>query len=323
MNKRKKIISIVIKSLIGIASFLIIYFRLREDLTADKLELLKETVFSSQGLFSLLVCLLLIPVNWGIESYKWKIITAPVEEISFKNAQRSVYSGVCLGNLAPGRATEFIAKIIYFKPESRPRITVLHFVNGMFQLSVTYLIGFVSLAYRLKRFGEEQVWIAYVAISTAALVIVIFTLCIIKIDWLLEKVSKKITRQQPAEVSGYRFTGISLFQLFGYSFARYAVFFLQMALLFYLFSGVFSAGIALGIALYFLITTTIPMISFLEAAIRAAVALVVFKGCGVSDTALALSSVTVWFINIILPSIAGYFFLLKQNFDFKLHSSKK
>jgi hypothetical protein len=65
------------------------------------------------------------------------------------------------------------------------------------------------------------------------------------------------------------------------------------------------------------------MISILEAAIRAAVALVVFKDTGVSNTALALSSVTVWIINIIIPSIAGYFILLKQNFDFKFTSAKK
>jgi len=74
--------------------------------------------------------------------------------------------------------------------------------------------------------------------------------------------------------------------------------------------------------LYFLITTTIPMISVIEPAIRAAVALVVFSDTGLSNTAMALASVSVWLFNIIIPSIAGYIFLLEQNFDFNFGKSK-
>ncbi|MBI2721599.1 MAG: flippase-like domain-containing protein [Bacteroidetes bacterium] len=305
------------------ACFLIIYFRLKNDFTPTNLALLTDSVFSGNGIFTLLICILLIPLNWGIESYKWKIITAPVEVISFFNASRSVYSGVCLGNLAPGRATEFIAKIIFFKPENRPQITVLHFVNGMFQLSITYIIGFVALAYKMKSFGDAYVWIAYTAISTAVLVIIIFIICLVKIDRVLNFLTQRISKQKQIAVAAYKFTKIQLLQLFGLSAIRYVVFFIQMVLLIKLFAGNFDATIGFGIALYFLITTTIPMISFLEAAIRAAVALVVFKGAGISNAGLALASISVWLLNIILPSILGYIILLKQNFDFKFRASGK
>lgn len=305
------------------ACFLIIYFRLKNDFTPTNLALLSDSVFSGNGVFTLLICILLIPLNWGIESYKWKIITAPVEVISFFNASRSVYSGVCLGNLAPGRATEFIAKIIFFKPENRPQITVLHFVNGMFQLSITYIIGFVALAYKMKSFGDAYVWIAYTAISTAVLVIIIFIICLVKIDRVLNFITQRISKQKQIAVAAYKFTKIQLLQLFGLSAIRYVVFFIQMVLLIKLFAGNFDATIGFGIALYFLITTTIPMISFLEAAIRAAVALVVFKDAGISNGGLALASISVWLLNIILPSILGYIILLKQNFDFKFRASGK
>jgi hypothetical protein len=85
----------------------------------------------------------------------------------------------------------------------------------------------------------------------------------------------------------------------------------------------FNYAIFSGVALYFLITTTLPMISVLEAATRAAVAIVVFRGSGISDTVLALSSVLIWLVNIIIPSIFGYIILLRQNFNFKLFRSKK
>lgn len=323
MNKRKKIISIVIKSSVGIASLAIVYFRLKSDFTPANVQILSDSVFSVTGILSVILCLILLPINWGIESYKWKLITAPIEKITFKTAQRSVYGGICLGNLAPGRATEFFAKIIFFKMENRPNITVLHFVNGMFQLSVTYLIGFIALAYKIKSFGETYMWVAYGTAGVALTVIIIFIISIVKIDKVLHWVSNKISKKQNVKNFTYRFTPYLLMQLFGYSLARYFVFFIQLLLLINLFfAGTFSVPIILSVALYFLITTTIPMISVLEPAIRAAVAFVVFSDTGVSNTALALSSVSIWLINIIIPSAFGYSILLKQKFDFNFKRAR-
>jgi hypothetical protein len=322
LKRRKKILSILIKIAIGVASVLIIYFRLQDDFTSENSELLKNSLVSSSGLWSLIICVLLIPVNWGIETYKWQLITKPIEKISFKRASQSVYSGICLGNLAPARATEFIAKIIFFKPENRPKITVLHFFNGMFQLSVTYVIGFVALVYRLHSFGEN-VWMAYTAVSSAITIILVFMISIWKIDKILKFISDRISKDKKTVRLEYKFEKSTLFQLFGFSFVRYGVFFVQMLLMMNVFSNGFSFEVALGIALYFLITTSIPMISFLEAAIRTAVALIVFKNTGISSTALALASLAVWLINIIIPSIAGYIILVRQNFDFKFSAKAK
>lgn len=323
MNSRKKIISIVIKILVGLASLLVIYIRLHSDFTEANLHLLSASIFSPEGIACFLVCVLLIPVNLGIESYKWKTITAPVEQINMLNAQRSVYSGVCLGNLAPGRATEFLAKIIFFKPENRPKVTVLHFVGGMFQLSITYIAGFLALTCKLGSIDTNSSWILYLVVSCAVIVTIVFVVCLVKIDRVLNFVSKKISKQQSAEHFHYSFTASVLLKLFGGSLLRYLVFSGQMALLIYLFSGSFDAQVLIGIALYFLITTTLPMISVLEAAIRTAIALVVFKDCSIPGTALALASVMTWLLNIVVPSIVGYFVLLKQNFDFKIYRLQK
>lgn len=148
-------------------------------------------------------------------------------------------------------------------------------------------------------------------------------ICIAKINTLLNFISKKISKQSQVEDFNYKFTAKSLLKLFGFSALRYSVFFLQFVLLIFLFHRNISIVIFPEIALYFLITTTIPMISVLEAAIRAAVALVVFKDSGISNSALALSSLLIWLVNIIIPSIFGYIILLRQNFNFKLFKTKK
>lgn len=60
------------------------------------------------------------------------------------------------------------------------------------------------------------------------------------------------------------------------------------------------------------------MISVLEAAIRAAIALIVLGDTGLSSTLLALATVMLWLFNIVLPSLIGYLVLLRLKFDFKL-----
>lgn len=323
MQKRKKILSILIKLLIGLGSFSIIYIRLKDDFTSEKIILLSNSLFSVLGIFCFLVCLFLIPVNWGIEAYKWKLITAPIQWISYKTATKSVYSGVCVGNLAPGRATEFLAKIIYFKVENRSKITVLHFVGGMFQLSVTIVCGIAALLVTLHQYHSENTWITYVTMSVGATLLFILAWSIYKINFILNFISKKVSKEKVIEDFNYSFSKSALIQLFGFSVVRYATFFLQFLLLLFLFDSTIQAGVLPAIAVYFLITTTIPMISIIEAAIRAAIALVVFKDTGISNSILALSSLLIWLLNIILPSIVGYVFLWKQNFSFKLFTKKQ
>lgn len=309
--------------LVGFACLGIIWYRLAPEFNASNRALLAQQVFSAGGFIYLLGALLLIPLNWGIEAYKWKLITAPVQWISYKTATKSVYSGVCLGNLAPGRATEFVARIIYFKIDNRPRITVLHFVGGMFQLSITIIAGFIALLFKLSAFGESAAWIRYAVPASGILLLTLLILSILKINWILKFASRRISKDKEVGDFDYQFTPKALFQLFGYSLLRYLVFFTQFFLLLLLFEKKVDLLIFPGIALYFLITTVIPMISALEAAIRAAVAIMVFKDSGISPAALALSSLMIWLVNIILPSIAGYFFLLRQNFNFKLFRNKK
>lgn len=322
MLSRKKILSLLIKILIGFGSFAIIYIRLENDFSHDKLQLIYFTVFSPVGIFCFLLCLFLIPINWGIEAYKWKLITAPIQWVSFRTATKSVYSGIFLGNLAPGRATEFLAKIIFFKIENRPKITVLHFVGGMFQLSITIVFGFIALLYKLHDFSGASAWMPYLVSGIGIVLLMLLVLSIYKINYILNFISKKVSKDQEVLDFNYKFTPSALLQLFGFSIIRYSVFFFQFFLLLYLFDRHVGEEVFPAIALYFLITTTIPMISVLEAAIRAAVALIVFKNTGVANTPLALSSIMIWLINIILPSILGYYFLLRQNFNFKLRRSK-
>ena len=314
----KKILFLLIKILVGVGSAALIWWRLRNDLTPENVQLLKTAVFSWRGLICAVLAIALIPINWGIEALKWKIITAPVESLTYSRATRSVYSGVCLGNLAPGRATEFVAKILFFKPENRAKITLLHFANGMIQLSVTILTGLAALLYRLNATMSGATWLPLVAVVLSVVVLVAMVLLLLNLNRFMNWFTKRFNKTGEVTHFDYPLTGALFFKLWGWSVLRFAVFTLQFMLILTLFaSTTFTLTTLACILLYFFFTTVIPMFSVIEAAVRAAIALAVFNGLGMSETALAMASVSIWMVNIIVPSIAGYIFLVQEDFDFK------
>jgi len=310
----KKIVALSIKLAIGIVSFWIIYNRL------NQIPELKEQCmywFGEPKIYSVLFLVLcLMPINWGIESYKWKSITNPIEPVSYLTALKSVFSGICVGNLAPGRAMEFLAKIFYFKEENRPGITILHFINGMFQMLVTVTVGIISIAFKLQK--TESSSFIYTVLIGGFCMILFFCWAIFNVSYIQKKL-KFIKWFRKFETSNkIKISSNLIFKLISLSVIRYLIFTIQ----FYLIYNALSpqndiAAVFMSIAAYFMLTSLIPMISIIEPAIRAAIALFVFNNSGDNTVIVILSSTFVWIINVVVPSIIGYIIILKEKIDFK------
>lgn len=315
MSQNKKTISFLIKILIGILSFWLIYNRL------STIPHLKEQClfwFNEPSMYLILLLVLcLMPINWGIESYKWKIITDQVERVSYSTALKSVFSGICVGNIAPGRAMEFLAKIVFFKSENRPSITVLHFINGMFQMLITVTVGIISIAYKLNKNNQSSNFI-YVVLAGGLCMILFFCWAILNVSYIQQKLKFIKWFRKMENAQNTKFSKALLLKLISFSIIRYLVFTTQ----FYLIYNALSpqndmAQTFMSIAAYFMLTSLIPMISFIEPAIRAAIALFVFNNAADNTVIVVLSSTFVWIINVVIPSIIGYIIILKEKIDFK------
>ena len=320
----KKVIGIVLKAVIGLASFGIIYWRIKNDFSSENVAVLKEALFSYRSIFFIALSLLLFPVNWAIESYKWMLITEQTEKISFKIAQKSTYAGVCIGNLAPGRATEFLAKIHFFKPENKLKVTVLHFVGGMFQLSITVFCGMLALFLKSYLSTDVSSVLNVVSIAISVIVMLAFVIILFNINRFVGWIYKRFNKANYEELKPILWSKKLLIQLFGYSIIRYAVFSFQFVLLLYVFNlHVNFLHLFISIYIYFLFTTMIPMFSVIEAAVRTAIALIVFSDFGLPNSALAIVAILLWIVNIVIPSIVGYVILLRENLNFSSFSLKK
>jgi len=308
----KNTVSTLVKAFIGMACLALIVQRLYQSYSTENLNSVKEIFTLNNSLFIALAVLLLF-LNWGIEVFKWQLFTKPVERISFGKAWQSVWMGVCIGNLTPGRLGEFAGRVLFFKPEHRAKATTLHFVSGIVQLVVTIVMGCAGLLCFSSMINAS--YFNPILIAEGVLLLV-FTV-------LLWRVNKVIVWLRKTDFfKKYDFTHLEiervmLFKMLFLSTIRYLVFALQFYLL------LAACGvqgnlyhIAGAITITYLLLSTIPMISFIEVAIRAFVVVLLFGGLGSNDWKLSIAATLLWLINIVIPSVAGYVFLVRNKFTF-------
>jgi len=311
----KKRLVLLFKILLGVASFVFLWFKLKDQLTPEKLAVLKQTLFLENNLSLFIFVYLLIIPNWLIESYKWKIITAHIEKITYLKAIKGVLAGICIGNITPGRFGEFAGRLIYFKPEHRSKITITHFVCGSTQLFITVATGIVCTALWLLK--HESSNLIYIALGAGGVLLLLLTLLLFKIDVAYKKVAslKFLRRFDLGEV---HYPKAVLVKTILWSMLRYFVFASQYILLLKICGasgGYFELFIPVSIS--FMLMSSIPMISFIEVAIRAGIALLLFSEFIPNELLIITASTALWFINIITPSIIGYFIILASKIQLK------
>jgi hypothetical protein len=312
MKPQRKVIIQVVKVVIGVGCAWLIAQRLYDSYSAENLSSLRE-IFSANNLLLLMGALLLMPLNWGIEVKKWVIITAPTEKISFGNAWQSVWTGVCIGNLTPGRLGEFAGRILFFSAAVRAKIATSHFVCGITQLVVTIVLGCTGLLFYSNTMSSAT-W--GISLTIELILLILLTIVLVRINrvvtWLLS-----LTRLKKFNFEGLSYPPSLLRRLLGWSVIRYIVFSFQFFLILHACGvGGDILPIAAAIAVMYLVLSTIPMISMIEVGVRAYVVMQLFGSFEENVWQLTAASTLLWLINIVLPSVIGYVFILKNDFSF-------
>jgi hypothetical protein len=309
-------LSLSLKILLGIGCFGFIFYRLYSEFTPANMSQFRATFTAGNNLALLCAATLLIILNWGIESYKWQLITSGIERISYKTAVRSVLTGLCVGNLTPGRIGEFAGRILFFNPANRSKISVTHFVCGLTQLFVTVATGICALAFVIES-GRSNSTNLFLILALSTVLLVVLILLVLNINKVYIAISKwkVLSRFDLGQVTYDR---TLMIRLLFFSLLRYAVFSFQYFLLLRIF-GVDAEPFHLfsAIAVSFMLMSSIPMISFIEVAVRAAIAMMLFGQFQQNSMQLVGASTFLWLINIVIPSVIGYVFAVQEKFEFR------
>ena len=271
------------------------------------------TIFNQHNTLLILLCTVLMFLNWGIEVYKWGLITQPMEIIPTRKLWQSVWMGVCIGNLTPGRLGEFAGRILTFKPHNHAKVTTLHFVNGVTQLVANIVVGCAGLLGFSSLIDKSYFTLMLIA---ETLILIAFVLFLIRINYIV-KWLQKVSFLKRFDFTNLQIDRMLLLRLLFLSTIRYFVYFFQFYLLLVA-CGVHGNTYHIfgAIAIMYLLLSTIPMISVIEVAVRAFIIVLLFGSFGSNDWELSVASTLLWVINIVFPSVVGYVFLVRNKFTF-------
>jgi hypothetical protein len=206
---------------------------------------------------------------------------------------------------------EYLGRMLYMNEGNRLKAISITIVGSISQLIITLFMGFIGLMILLPKINAAGMisspWTQ--TISYGVLAVLIFLLLFyFRLSWLV----KWVDRLPGSKRYSYlvkaleEFDTSLLLKLLLLSFSRFLVFVLQYYLAFRLFEvnlSWFQAFWAISVS--FLVMAVIPAIAIVELAQRGKILTTVIGIFSSNILGIGLVTVCIWFINLILPAIAG------------------
>jgi uncharacterized membrane protein YbhN (UPF0104 family) len=316
----KNRVSVFIKIGIFIIAAIYIYFLLRkkENFASDLFNALFSPDNLSEPLF--LIAVLLFPLNWGLEAWKWKFLLIRIEEVSFFKAFRGILTGVTFGVITPLSLGDYAGRILQLENPERIKMIGAIFLSRIAQFFSTLFFGLASVFYIifnragnspeiLKDLDSLVFFLAGLAIAALIFLLFIFSihrriLASLETSALFRPVYKyfEILRLYESK---------DILYIILISFLRYMVFTLQFLLLLFFFkvSNDFLL-LLMGVSFVFLVKSIVPTV--LDLGVREAVAVYFFTFFNIIDhNSILYSSLGLWIINIVFPAVLGLFLIFR------------
>ncbi|HZE83474.1 MAG TPA: lysylphosphatidylglycerol synthase domain-containing protein [Puia sp.] len=265
--------------------------------------------------------LALMPVNWGIEAWKWQLAMRPVMHLSYLNAFRAVLTGTTLASFTPNRIGEYLGRMLYIEEGRRISSISLTIVCSIAQLLITLAVGMAGILY-LRWYlhghampGRQSLlfWIN-ILLGIASVLLVSLTIIYFRLSWfirILERIpgaGKWLAHIKILE----SFNATVLSRILSLAFCRYLVFMLQYSLVFPVF-GVFLGiwQVWGGVSVVFLIMAVVPTFTFLtELGLRWEAGIQVLELFSANALGIFAASFAIWLINLIIPALIGSLLIL-------------
>jgi len=277
--------------------------------TAAAWQTLLATTLSGAGRGPVLLALALVPVNWGLEAWKWHRLARHLEPVTFGRSLRAVLVGLTLGFATPNRVGDYAGRIIELKSR---RVSALGavFLGRYCQLVATVLAGVAGGLYFLLKFYLRGYPAAGVGVAASGLLLSgLILVPLYRSRLLLAALGlwRPLRRFRPALAIMPTYPARALHAVLAISGLRYGVFCAQFMLLLtaYGVESPLGPGLA-AVAGTFLLKSLVPSLNALaDVGVRELSATHLFGLLGQPALPVLSASLSLWVINIALPSAAG------------------
>lgn len=309
---KKKNISFWIKSLIFLLAAFLLYYVLKKNDRLDEVYFAELAKGWKQYSWWLILAVLLVPVNWSFEAWKWQYLIRKIEKIRFAHALEGVIAGVTMGFITPHSIGDYVARILTLTNEERAKGIGAVFVSRISQFYITLYFGSAMVAfyiYRVLQQGNPNdvlvLW--FVVLSNISFILIFIYHASILRFFESKKIFRKLVPYFEI-IKTYSFRELNFVLLL--SLARYLVFCFQFMLILFCFGIQLPWWLLLaGVAFIFFVKSVIP--TFLDLGVRETAAVVFFGVFSENHQNIVFASLTLWLINLVLPAVVGLLLVYK------------
>lgn len=331
-TKLRKTYNLVIKVFIVVMTFTFLYNQIFQSKKLQSIIDFFPEILNAKGFaLSITVIVLLLFVNYLLESIKWQFFIGKLERVSLINALKAVLTGVSISMFMPNRVGDYMGRVFILKTANRIKAILATILATMSQLITTILFGSIATLISFPKYMDMNVqmnvWIytgLWVVVILGDFTIVFFYLNFGAFTAVIKRISgkgyKKIKKY--ADVFSLYRSADMLYVLL-IAILRYLVFSFQFYLLLHIFKieiDYFDAMVM--ISLVYLAMAIIPTIALTEIGVRGSVSIFIFSYYFNSianieinqDLGVASASTALWLINLVIPAIAGAIFVFSLKF---------
>ena len=292
---------------------------------------LEDDIVSPKFMVSIVLVMLMMMLNWMLETLKWRMLISKIEKVSLMRAIEAVLTGVTISSFTPNRIGEYFGRVFILKRASRAEGILITVLGSMSQLLITVMTGSVALMLFFpfllphSQYIREYLYAAFIALILCLdflLLSLFFNLS------FLSAMKEKILKNGLKKLQKYfgiftLYSNRELAMVLLFSLARYIVFSTQFIILLRILGVEIPFHIAyMLISLIYFVMAIIPTFALSELGIRGSVTIYFFSfyftsrvaGLQELNFSILLASVLQWVINLGIPAIAGSIFLFRLQF---------
>lgn len=263
------------------------------------------------------VVIFLMMLNWFIESVKWKLLIDKLHPISWLDAIEGILFGVTFSLFTPSRIGEFGGRVFALNTDRKEAI-VSTILGSIAQIVVNLSLGALGLLVYSFLYEKMDAYFLLAFVFIYLLMVAAIHFCFYNLDVVSTKFSNfSIFRKV------YKYIHIidlysnkDFLRLEILSALRYGIYCLQFVLLlkFFGFQLSFFTAMILVAAIFFVQTINPINIALIDFGFRGNVAAYFLAAFTGNPIAIIATTISLWFINLIIPALIGGISALRFSF---------
>ncbi|MBS1522234.1 MAG: flippase-like domain-containing protein [Bacteroidetes bacterium] len=316
-SSAKKIFSYLLKAVILVLAGLFIYHRVNNNTNLRQFETLISHITHTQVVTTMTFVVLLMVVNWVLESFKWQYLARTLVNVSIWEAIEAVFCGLTWAIFTPNRIGEYGGRVMFLPNRKRIHGVFAMAVGSFGQNVITNITGLLASLWFIYHFLNINTWLYLgMAVLTVAF-LVLLNIFYFNIRWIvhfLDRVRFLQKYRRFFDIMG-RYSHRELLTVIGYSLARFFVFSFQYYLVIHLLLPELPFfQMMMTVVVFIFIQSAMPSLDLLDIGVRSFTAAHLFSYITNQQLAIIAAVSSIWLVNLIIPAALGSVFVLKLRF---------